>query len=551
MNAMPIIAIVGRPNVGKSTLFNRVVGENKAIVEDLPGVTRDRNYALVENYSFPFYLVDTGGYDTDNTDPLQKRVVEQTMVAVDEADIILCLFDGNTGLQAGDEEIVSILRGYNKTIFYYVNKCDGKEQEEKIYDFYALGVSELKDLSAKYGRNINDVVEETLKTLPDYEEQARRTKEKRERLQAQQEDMELEIQRELAALNTDDEDEELEDDGGDFEFSDGPGEGDSVEPRFAPVFTPGGEWESENDYLKENRLTKLAPSKGSASTEEEQEEEKQEEVIALDLIKIALVGKPNVGKSTLYNTLLGEERVITSDIAGTTRDSVDTPLKRDGQDYLLVDTAGLRKKARVTDNVEHYSTLRALKALSAADVCVLVIDALEGVSEQDTKIAGLAHDQGLGLVICINKWDAVEKTHHSVHEFTLDVRDKLKFARYAPIIYISALSGRRCPRVLDTAKEVAYARQRRIPTGKLNRILKRVHERTSAPTYRGLVLKFYFAAQVAVAPPRIALFFNFTRGVHFSYLRALKNAIRDEFGFVGSDIKLSVRRKTSIKLHRS
>jgi GTP-binding protein len=263
----------------------------------------------------------------------------------------------------------------------------------------------------------------------------------------------------------------------------------------------------------------------------------------LEQINIAIIGKPNVGKSTLFNALLGTKRAITSSIAGTTRDSLDVELFKDEQKYLLVDTAGLRKKTKISDKVERYSTIRALNSLSAADVVLMVIDAVDGPQEQDTKILGLAHEHGVGIVICINKWDLIKKNYKTVKEYTDKVYDTFKFARYAPLVFMSAISGRRCSKVLGVARDVAIQRRRRIPTGQLNRVLKFAHSKATAPTYRGHLLKFYFGAQITTCPPRFALFFNFTKGIHFSYLRSLKNTIRDKFGFTGTDIKLVLKKR--------
>jgi GTP-binding protein len=339
------------------------------------------------------------------------------------------------------------------------------------------------------------------------------------------------------------------------------------------VFFEGDETQDEGQYLKENRLLQTPPKatkqKGNEKAPEKEfsEEEEEEELPVLEHINVAIIGKPNVGKSTLFNSLLGSERAITSSIAGTTRDSLDVEFVRDGQKYVLVDTAGLRKKTKISNKVERYSTIRALNSLSSADVVIVVVDAGDGPTEQDTKILGLAHERGAGIVICVNKWDLIEKGHKTVKEYTDKIRDAFKFAKYAPIVFTSAISGRRCERVLSTVRDIAIERSRRIPTGQLNRVLKFAHGKATiersrriptgqlnrvlkfahgnatAPTYRGHVLKFYFGTQVATCPPRFALFFNFTRGMHFSYLRSLKNTLRDKFGFGGTDIKLVLKKR--------
>ena len=541
----PIIAIVGRPNVGKSTLFNRIIGERRAIVEDVPGVTRDRNYAHVLRFDVPFFLVDTGGYEINPADPLQKFVVEQTQIAIDEADIIFCLFDGSFGVHPGDEIMVSMLRSCGKEVYYIVNKCDGEEQNLKVIDFYSLGVGDLCDISALYGREVNNLVENALAKVEGYEQLKLLTAEEKARKELEYHNAEFEIEKGLAEYCNDNDDDDDDRESDEFEFVDE--ENVDTEPEFAPVYMPGDSNDSEEEYLKEFRIKPIKTIDkveiGADLTSIEESDAEEEIFPSIPIIKVAIVGRPNVGKSTLFNRITGTSRSITSPIAGTTRDSVNTPLKREGQDYLLVDTAGLRKKGRITDNIERYSTLRALKSLGDADVAVLVLDAEQGPTEQDAKIAGLAHEQGLGLIICVNKWDLIEKNHKTIKDYTLNLRDAFKFARYAPIIFTSALSGKRCSKVIDMVREVAVQRQRHIPTSKLNRVLMRAHKKATAPSYRGKLLKFYFAAQVTSAPPRFALFFNFAKEVHFSYLRCLKNEIRDQFGFVGNDIKLIVRKR--------
>ena len=475
----PVIAIVGRPNVGKSTLFNQIIGTKKAIVEDIPGVTRDRNYALVDRFSIPFYLIDTGGYEINagetSGDPLQKFVVEQTLLAVDEANIVFCLFDGDTGLQPVDEEIVDLLRKNRKKVYYAVNKCDGLEQSLKIVDFYSLGVNALYDISALYGREVKDLVEQALQSLPDYKEllDTDRMLKKHQADANYQADLEIQRLMQQYPKEKDDEDlgKEFEDDEEEVKF-----EEDNVSADdFAPVFfeDDGTQDAAQNEaqYLKENRLRQIQSKRAGAvvvgvdgnppvqdtTVQAETADDEKEELPVLGQINIAIIGKPNVGKSTLFNTLLGTERAITSPIAGTTRDSLDVEFVRDGQKYVLVDTAGLRKKTKISDKVEKYSTIRALNSLSSADVVVMVLDAADGPTEQDTKILGLAHERGVAVVICVNKWDLVEKNHKTIKEYTDNVRDAFKFARYAPIVFTSAISGRRCVRVLSTARDVAIA----------------------------------------------------------------------------------------------
>ncbi|MCL4145657.1 UNVERIFIED_CONTAM: hypothetical protein GTU68_016368 [Idotea baltica] len=434
----PIIAILGRPNVGKSSLFNRIYGRQKAIVEDQPGVTRDRNYAKVDRYEFPFYLVDTGGFDIEGKEDLSDEIRIQARLAAEEADHVLVVFDASQGVQAADSEIIDLLRSSNTPRTYLANKCDGVEQDGLVADFYSLGVDEVVPISALHRRGVKELVPRMLEGLPNY-----------------------------TALKT-----------------------------------------------------------GS-----------------LDQIRLAIIGRPNVGKSTLVNTLLGERRAITSDIAGTTRDSLDLELTRDGQDYVIVDTAGLRKKARISEEVERFSTLRSLRAINESDVSVILLDATQGPTEQDAKIVGLAHDAGRGIVLVVNKWDAIEKDHKSVKKFKDQVRQTFKFTPYAPIIFASALSGKRCPKIVEVAKQVAEARIRKIPTAALNETLTKAMRRRTPPVVRGRILKLFYASQVEIAPPRVLLFFNYPQSVHFSYLRFLKNAIREDFDFPGCDIKLVCRKR--------
>lgn len=546
----PIVAIVGRPNVGKSTLFNAITGSNQAVVEDEPGVTRDRNYAPVERYSVPFVVVDTGGFEKDSNDPLAKLVSEQVQVAIEEADIIYALFDGNAGLHPGDRDIVELLRPLadrGKPVYFIVNKCDGKEQHLKLADFYALGIEPLQDISARYGHGVNPLVEGSLEELDNYEALKRSWHDRKERQLAAEREANERVKQIVAELAKEEKEEEAAEV---LQAASEPFEPEA-EPVFAPVFVPGESLDSASgielsaeQYQSTHRLRDIREQGLIGSVEPEETDEEKAEIVdrVPDEIRVAIVGKPNVGKSTLVNTLSGEQRTITSDIAGTTRDSLNLELKRDGQKYILVDTAGIRKKARIGNRVEQYSAMRTLRALSECDVAVVVIDASDGPSAQDVKIAGIAHDQGRGLVIAVNKWDLVEKDNRTVKKFTDEIRREIKFAPYASIVFISAKSGRRCPRIIEAVKQAATSRERRVPTGMLNKVLRRAVVKNSLPVYRGRPLKLYFAAQVGTAPPRFVLFFNHPRAVHFSYLRFLKNAIREEFGFEGTDIKLSARK---------
>ena len=544
--ANPVVALIGRPNVGKSTLFNRLLKENRAVVEDTPGVTRDRNYGLVERFSIPFVVVDTGGIGSGE---LQEEITKQSLQAYLEADIAFVLFDGKDGVHPEDEELLNLIRkassesGATRRVVYTVNKCDASEQEGLVADFYRLGLDGLQALSARHGYKVNEVVEDALKGLANYKE-LKQSADSRKKEEAEAVKRAKEIYREEKKLLEEVEAEHLDENPGmKMEVRSLP---EAEEVQFAPVFDPEGEvglneYEKTHKYVERSRYVRQDLEEDSL--EEGDEAEALEELAPIDCIKVAVVGRPNVGKSTLINRLIGEERLITSDIAGTTRDAIDIELTRDSQKYLFVDTAGLRKKAKVDRGIEKYSTLRTVKSISSADVCVLMIDADIGVEEQETKILGLAHEQGKGVVIAVNKWDSVEKDHRTVHEYTRTVKEKFKFAPYAPILFISALSGRRCPNVIEAIKKVAYERTKRVSTNALNRLLKRAVSRHSLPAYRGKLVKLFYATQVDIAPPRFILVFNQPKGLHFSNMRYLKNAVRDRFGFEGSDIKLVARKK--------
>lgn len=549
----PILAIVGRPNVGKSTLFNHITGSNQAVVEDEPGVTRDRNYALVERFSVPFLVVDTGGFEKDSSDELARLVSQQVQVAIDEADIIFALFDGNAGVHPGDRDIVELLRPVadgGKPVYFAVNKCDGKEQHLKLADFYALGVEPLHDISALHGHGVRLLVEDGLQNLPQYSALRTSWEARREREAEAERAAEAQTQEIVAQLAQAEEEEALVEhkDAHQPSFSE---PAPAADLPFAPVFVPdesddgsSGPARAAEEYEAQHRLLPLGARQRLIGSLEEPDETEAREVVdnLPELIRVAIVGRPNVGKSTLVNKLSGEQRAITSAVAGTTRDTLDLQLTRDGQKYLLVDTAGLRKKARISDRVEQYSAMRSLRALSECDVAVVVIDAEAGPTAQDAKIAGIAHDQGRGLVIVVNKWDLVEKTNRTVKDFTDKVREEMKFAAYAKVLFVSAKSGRRCPSIIEAVREAAASRERRVPTGLLNKTLRSAVKRNSLPVYRGRPLKMYFGAQIATSPPRFVLFFNYPRAVHFSYLRFIKNALRENYGFEGTDIKLIARR---------
>jgi len=408
-----------------------------------------------------------------------------------------------------------------------VNKCDGAEQSDKIYDFYSLGLERLIDCSALHGHNVSLLFQTVLSELPNYEALKQSYEAERElRLEREQE-------AKLFLVEEEEDPKEFEQQADTF-----------VEeaPRFAPVYS-GEEQLDEKTYLRQERVRPILKTVSQEKLQAAKEDAEAEPVRDLKKISVAIVGKPNVGKSTLLNRLVGEERAITSPIAGTTRDALDLTITRNGVDYQIIDTAGLRKQAKIKEKIERYSTLRTLRVLNDADVAVVVLDAEDGLGSQDEKIVGLAHEAGKGIVLVVNKWDLVEKDHKSVKDFTEKIRSAFKFVPYAPIIFVSALSGKRCPRVIETVREIAHNRLRRVSTGALNRVLRNTLKRVTLPIYRGRPVKFYYASQVAVSPPRFVLFFNQPKAVHFSNLRAFKNSIRDAFPFVGTDVKLSTKKR--------
>lgn len=431
----PIVAIVGRPNVGKSTLFNRIVKRRVAIVEDIPGITRDRLYFDVQWLDRLFTLVDTGGIDVATADKIGQQVRQQAQLAVEEADVIVFLVDGKVGLTQDDVLVGRLLRETRKPVLLVVNKVDSVKDEAAIYEFYKLGLGEPIAVSAANALNLGDLLDKVVAHLPQ-----------------------------------------------------------------------------------------------TAAEEQETDE-----------IGVAVIGRPNVGKSSLVNAILGAARVIVSDVPGTTRDAIDTPLVKDGRKYRFIDTAGIRRKARINAAVEHYSVMRALRAVDRADVVLLVIDAQEGVTEQDKKIAGYAHEAGKGAVIIVNKWDLINKDTHTAAAFTRQVRQELSFMPYAPILFVSALTGQRVQRITALIDQVAQQRARRVPTGVLNQLLQDAVAITPPPTDRGRRLKIFYATQTGVKPPTFVLYVNSPEAMHFSYLRFLENKLREAFDFNGTPITLLVR----------
>ena len=435
----PLVAIVGRPNVGKSMLFNKLVGQRLSIVEDTPGVTRDRLYAEAEWRNRKFDLVDTGGIEPSADSEILAFMRQQAEIAIDHATVIVFLCDIKTGLTASDQEVANMLLRSGKPVVLAVNKMDqvGMTNPD-IYEFYNLGLGDPIAVSAVHGHGTGDLLDECFRYFPPEDE------------------------------------EEVED----------------------------------------------------------------------DVIKVAVIGKPNVGKSSLVNRILGEERVIVSDMAGTTRDAVDSYFENKKGKYLLIDTAGMRKKSKVDDPIEKFSVLRATMAIERADVCLIMIDAGEGVTEQDTKVAGLAHEAGKACIIVVNKWDAIEKDDKTMDRMRQDVRRDLAYMTYAPIVFISALTGQRVDRLFDLINYVSDQAAMRITTGMLNTVLADATARVQPPTDKGRRLKIYYMTQIGVKPPHFVCFCNDAKLFHFSYQRYLENQIRATFGLEGTPIKLTIRQKS-------
>ncbi len=434
----PILAIVGRPNVGKSTLFNTLAGEKISIVEEYPGVTRDRIYADVTWLNQSYSLIDTGGIEMDAKDHMLKHMREQAEIAIDTADVILFIVDVRQGLTDADAKVADMLRRSGKPIVLVVNKVDNFDKYmADVYEFYNLGIGDPHPISATSKLGIGDML-------------------------------------------------------------------DSI-----------SEWIAVENMEKEED----------------------------DRPKVAIVGRPNAGKSSLINKLLGEERVIVSNIAGTTRDAIDTEITHNGQDYVFIDTAGLRRKSKIKEAIERYSIIRTVAAIERSDVVILMIDAVEGVTEQDAKIAGIAHDRGRGLIIAVNKWDAIEKNNATVKEYTKKIHDILSFVPYAEILFISALTGQRVKIIFDRLETVIQNHAMRIQTGVLNEILAEAVAMQQPPSDKGKRLKLFYITQVSTKPPTFVLFVNKKELMHFSYQRYIENRIRETFGFVGTPIRIFIRER--------
>ncbi len=437
--AKPVVAIVGRPNVGKSTLFNKIAGKRIAIVEDTPGVTRDRLYTDAEWNGITFTMIDTGGIEPVSTDHILTEMRNQAQVAIDTADVIVLVVDVREGMTATDKDVANMLIRSGKEIVIACNKCDTPgDPPLQMYDFYNLALGEPIPVSGVHGSGVGDLLDEICKHFPE-------------------------------------------------------------------------------------------------DTEEEEEE---------DIIKIAVVGKPNAGKSSLINRILGENRVIVSPIAGTTRDSIDTHYEKDGDKFLIIDTAGMRKRGKVEENIERFSVIRALSSVDRADVVLIMIDATEGVTEQDTKIAGYAHEQGKACIICVNKWDLIEKDTKTMNNFRLEVQEGLSYMLYAPILFISAKTGQRVDKIFEMAKYVANQSAMRVSTGMLNDVLNDATSRVQPPSDKGKRLKIFYITQASVKPPTFVIFVNDKKLAHFSYIRYLENQLRNTFGFEGTPIRFIIRERS-------
>ena len=434
----PVVAVVGRPNVGKSTLFNALAGERISIVKDTPGVTRDRIYADVNWLDYHFTMIDTGGIEPDSRDVILSQMREQAEIAIATADVIIFLTDVRQGLQDSDSKVADMLRRSGKPVVLVVNKVDSFEKfMPDVYEFYNLGIGDPFPISAASMLGLGDMLDEVVKHFPDY-------------------------------------------------------------------------------------------------AKDEEEDERP---------KVAIIGKPNVGKSSLINKLAQEDRVIVSDIAGTTRDAIDTDITYDGKEYVFIDTAGLRRKNKIKEEIERYSIIRAVTAVERADVCIIVIDATEGVTEQDAKIAGIAHERGKGIIIAVNKWDAIEKDDKTIYRHTEKIRQILSFMPYAEIIFISAKSGQRLNKIFELIDVVIANNSMRVATGVLNEIVTEAVAMQQPLSDKGKRLRIYYTTQVAVKPPTFVIFVNDKELMHFSYTRYLENRIRETFGFRGTALKFIIRER--------
>jgi GTP-binding protein len=508
---LPIVAIVGRPNVGKSTLFNRVVGERQAIVEDRARTTRDRLYGETEWNARRFMIVDTGGLEVDPADPIEARVQDQARIAIAEADVIVFVVEAITGLTPADEEAATVLRRAKAPVLVAVNKTDNERRELDAAEFYSLGWDVTISIAAAHGRGVADLLDAVVDALPP-ETEAELARKRREE-EADAFDREMEAGR-LEPLVV----------GADEGELDGDGDDDAATDALAPEAIDEDEAVRRWDALIASETDDTEPP------------------------AIALVGRPNVGKSSLLNALIGQERMIVSDVPGTTRDAIDTRLAWGRTELVLIDTAGIRKRGRVASGAaaDRYSTLRSFRAISRADVGVLLIDAVDGLTAQDAHIAGFVNDEGKGLVIAVNKWDAVEeKTGTTFDQYVEWIRHEAPFLEFAPIVSISAKTGQRVGRVLELAVDIWAERRRRITTGELNRLVGEAIRRQEPPPVKGKRPKIFYATQVGIAPPTFVFFAREAAAVHFSYRRYLENQLRESFGFHGTPIRLVFRERAS------
>lgn len=435
----PIVAIVGRPNVGKSTLFNRITRSRDAIVDDLPGVTRDRNFGNARWNDKPFTLVDTGGFAEGDDDPFALHIRQQVAQAIEDADAVVLVLDGKGGVSPFDADLIHTLREVDKAAYFVVNKIDGEGQEKALTDFYRLGIDPLFPVSAEHGYGVADLMDALTETFPD----------------------------------------------------------------------------------------------AAAEAEEP------------DAVRIAVVGKPNAGKSSLINAILGEDRLVVSDVAGTTRDSIDSVFSRDGQRYVLIDTAGIRRKGKVSQRLEKFSIIKALRSLERCHVALIVVDAEQGISDQDARVAGYAHDRGCGAIFLLNKWDLVDnRDGKALKRMTDSLHMAAKFLSFAPVVTVSAKTGLRVQRIFPIVNDVYRQYSVRITTGQLNKAMDHALTRTQPSLHKGKRLKFYYATQVSTRPPTFVSFVNFPEGVHFSYQRYLVNQIRDAFSLDKTPVRLLLRQRT-------
>jgi GTPase len=507
-DALPIVAIVGRPNVGKSTLFNRIVGERTAIVEDRARTTRDRLYGEAEWNGRRFMIVDTGGLEVDPRDPIEAGVQDQARLAIAEADLIVFVVEAVTGLTPADEEAAEVLRRAKAPVFVAVNKSDNARRELEAAEFYALGWDQTHPIAAIHGRGVADLLDEIVLALPP--ESVAEVARKRREAEADAFADEVESGR--------------------------------LEP--IVVGASPGEDGREAGLDEAAEIDDEAARKWDALIASESDDEPP---------AIALVGRPNVGKSSLLNALLKQERMIVSDIPGTTRDAIDTRLPWGRTEIVLIDTAGIRRRGRVAGGpaAERFSTLRSFKAISRADVAVLLIDAVDGLTAQDAHIAGFVVEEGRGLVVAVNKWDAVEeKTGRTFDQYVGWIRAEAPFLDFAPVVSISAKTGQRVERVLELAVDVWAERRRRVPTAELNRVIGDAVARQEPPAVKGRRPKLFYATQAGVAPPTFVFFARDAGSVHFSYRRFLENKLRDAFGFLGTPIQLVFRERAKVRAPR-